>query len=133
MVYCFAGIPSFFCSKSEIDRITVSQSYFLPISFLYARKLVFWHTWLRKLAKRQVIAQSSKMIPKRRKLFRKINHFSSTYSPQSAISRYKNLKNSFRLKALLFSSQSPKNVETLFNISKNVFPQNLLKVCRLQF
>ena len=135
MLYCFAESPTFFCTKSEIDRITVCQCYFLPVSFLHESKSLFWHNWLKKLQNDKEIAQSRKMIPKRKKYFLERENFYPQLIPLKA--QYpviKTLKESFRLKALLFFlSQTQKEVETLCNFSKFVKPQSLRKVRRLQF
>ena len=94
------------------------------VSLLHERKLLFWHNWLKKLQNDKEIAQSRKKDTKRKKNFSEKEICFPQLIPLKA--RYpviKFLKKSFRLKALLFLSQSPKKVETLFHFSKIDYPQ----------
>ena len=91
------------------------------VSFLHERKSLFWDNWLKKLQNDKEIAQSRKLIPKRKKLFGKVNLFSATYSSESAISCYKHPEKIFLTKGpTFFLSQIQKEVDTLCNFSKKM-------------
>ena len=68
-------VQVFFSPKSAIDRKTVFQCEFLPVFLLYARILVFWHTWLKKFAKQQRNCSISKNDTKNNKTFSKEKSF----------------------------------------------------------
>ena len=133
MLYCFAESPSFFCSKSEIDRLTVFLMLLFPNFFSTHLNRCFVTPERSNLQNDKKIAQPPKMIQKRIKLFGGRNHFSSTYSSGGVICCCKNPEQTFSTKVLTFFSQSPKKVETLCNFSKINKPQNLRKYVGCSF
>ena len=90
MLYCFAETPSFSCSKSEIDRITIFQCWFSQFLFSTNVNRSFETTDWKNCEMTKKLLNLEKWYQKEKKLFEKGNLFSSTYSSESAISCYKN-------------------------------------------
>ena len=90
MLYYFAERTSFFCSKSESDRITIFQCEFLQFLFSTNVNCCFDTTDWKNCKMTKKLLNLEKWHQKEKKLFGKGNLFSSTYSSESAISCYKN-------------------------------------------
>ena len=132
--YGFENNALLFCWKSKFfllkDQNWLKKQIFhvnFTIFFLSARWSVVWHTWLNNFAKRQRNHSNSKDDNRKRKLFRKRNLFSSKYFSRSANFCCLNPRKNSLTERPIFSSQSPKKVEIMFNFKKKMFSLKTLK------
>ena len=123
----------FFSSKSKTGPKNNFSRLIFPIFSL--RTMIGGLTHLTKeiCKKDKEVTQTPEMITEKGNFFEREIIFPQNISLEARIPVVKTLNKTFWLKALFFSSRSPKQFAIMFNFKKTVFPQNFLKVRRSQF